>query len=103
VWAGLRHQLFLGTESFVEQHAPKGREPESLREVPRAQRRAIAKPLSYFESAYPIRPEALARAFLSGAYTMREIADHFGVHYSTVSRAVRWWEAKSGVRQSHRA
>jgi transposase len=35
----------------------------------------------------------MARAFLTGVYTMREIADHFDVHYSTVSRAVRWFEA----------
>ena len=34
----------------------------------------------------------MARAFLTGVYTMQEIAEHFGVHYSTVSRAVRWFE-----------
>jgi transposase len=32
--------------------------------------------------------------FLTGVYSMQEIADHFGVHYSTVSRAVRWFEAE---------
>lgn len=95
VWEGLRHQVFLGTETFVERHAPKVREPDSLREIPRAQRRAIAKSLSHFESMYPVRREAMARAFLTGAYTMQEIGDHFGVHYSTVSRAVRWWEAQA--------
>jgi REP-associated tyrosine transposase len=31
----------------------------------------------------------MARAFLTGVYTMQEIADHFQVHYPTVSRAVR--------------
>ncbi|RDH80889.1 MAG: hypothetical protein DIZ78_17660 [endosymbiont of Escarpia spicata] len=30
----------------------------------------------------------MAKAYLSGDYSMREIADHFGVHYSAVSRAV---------------
>jgi len=34
----------------------------------------------------------MAHAFLTGVYTMQEIADHFRVHYSTVSRAVRWLE-----------
>jgi len=38
------------------------------------------------------RKEAMTRAYLSGAYTMAEIGDHFGVHYMTVSRAVREWE-----------
>ena len=46
-----------------------------------------------FERRYPKR-EAMARAFLAGNYTMQEIAAHFGVHYSTVSRAVRKLESK---------
>ena len=39
------------------------------------------------------RNEAMATAYQSGAYTMAEIADYFGVHYMTVSRAVRSCEA----------
>ena len=35
------------------------------------------------------RKRAMAQAYLSGNFTMKEIAEHFGVHYSTVSRAVR--------------
>ncbi|NNC78441.1 MAG: hypothetical protein HKN77_10790 [Woeseiaceae bacterium] len=31
----------------------------------------------------------MARAYRSGAYTMREIAEYFGMHYMTVSCAVR--------------
>jgi predicted DNA binding protein len=31
----------------------------------------------------------MAAAYVSGAYTMKAIAEYFGVHYSTVSRAVR--------------
>ncbi len=38
----------------------------------------------------------MARAFLTGVYTMKEIADYFRVHYSTVSRAVRRLEAGNG-------
>ena len=34
----------------------------------------------------------MAQAYLSGAYTMAEIGRHFGVHYMTVSRAVRKFE-----------
>lgn len=36
--------------------------------------------------------QAIAQAYLSGAYTMAEIGGHFGVHYMTVSRAVRKFE-----------
>jgi REP element-mobilizing transposase RayT len=92
VWDGLRCQVFLGTDGFVERHRGLANDPQRLREVPRAQRRALAQPLSAFADQDAPPREAMARAFLSGAYTMREIAEHFGVHYSTVSRAVRRFE-----------
>ncbi len=38
------------------------------------------------------RKEAMIHAYLSGAYTMAEIGDHFDVHDMTVSRAVREFE-----------
>jgi REP-associated tyrosine transposase len=31
----------------------------------------------------------MVKAYESGAYTLAQIAGHFGVHYSTVSRAVK--------------
>jgi len=93
VWDGLRHQVFLGSEGFIERHRGAASEPlERLREVPRAQRRPLAKPLVEFARRYRDRREAMARAFQTGVYTMQEIADFFDVHYSTVSRAVRQFE-----------
>lgn len=35
----------------------------------------------------------MAQAYLAGAYSMAEIGRFFGVHYMTVSRAVRKFEA----------
>ena len=35
---------------------------------------------------------AMADAYLTGGYTLAEIARHFGVHYTTVSRVVRTQE-----------
>ena len=93
MWEGLRHQVFLGSEAFAERHRVASRPPERLREVPRAQRRPLAKPLADFARRYPERREAMARAFRTGVDSMQEIADYFGVHYSTVSRAVRRLEA----------
>ena len=101
VWDGLRHQVFLGSEPFVEQHCVAATTPERLREVPRAQRRPLAKPLADFARRYPDRGEAMARAFQTGVYSMQEIADAFGVHYSTVSRAVRRLEGGKGLRATN--
>jgi REP element-mobilizing transposase RayT len=93
VWQALRHQVFLGSDAFVERSAQGSWPLEKLREVPRAQRRPLAQPLRHYEETYPLRREAMARAFRTGVYTMQEIADYFRVHYSTVSRAVQWLEA----------
>lgn len=89
IWQGLRHQIFLGREGFAEQFIGDDGTSSSLREVPRAQRRALAPPLAQIEASHSDRRDAMAQAFLTGAYAMQEIADHFGVHYSTVSRAVK--------------
>jgi DNA-binding MarR family transcriptional regulator len=54
--------------------------------------------LSDYRSGYPDHNEAMARAYGSGVYSMKEIGDFFGVHYMTVSRAVRRLEGQvSGV------
>ena len=34
------------------------------------------------------RNEAMLNAYLSGRYTLKEIGDYFGLHYSRVSRIV---------------
>ncbi|WP_207162408.1 hypothetical protein [Thiocapsa imhoffii] len=88
IWEDLRHQVFLGSEGLVERHCATTK-PLRLREIPRAQRRALAEPLAGFARRYPDRGEAMARAFATGVYTMQEVAAFFRVHYSTVSRAVR--------------
>jgi DNA-binding transcriptional ArsR family regulator len=93
IWSDLRNQVFLGSDGFVDKvRQSKSLNSGSLREVPRKQRRPLAKPLAAIEKEYSNRREAMARAYLTGEYTMSEIAGHFGVHYSTVSRALKWFE-----------
>jgi len=66
------------------------------REFPRAERRPLAQELGHYRRACRTRDEAMARAYLSGVFTMREIGDYFGVHYMTVSRAVQQFESGRG-------
>jgi hypothetical protein len=95
--------VLLGSQAFAERHRGQSKPLERLREVPRAQPRPLAKPLAAFARAYPVRREAMARAFLTGVYTLQEIADDFGVHYCTVSRAVRRLEAGGDCASPHPA
>jgi hypothetical protein len=89
IWNGLRNQVFLGGDTFVERMAGLAAPGGELRDVARVQRRSMARSLDWFERHFPDRRAARAGAFRTGAYTMQQIGAHFGVHYATVSRAVR--------------
>jgi putative transposase len=59
-----------------------------LREVPQAKSRGPARSLAHYARSHPDRDTAIAAAYGSGGYTMKEIGDYFGLHYSRVSRTV---------------
>ncbi len=83
-WLDRRDQIFLGSEGFVEQV----RELASrVRESFGLAAETARKPLAWFAEHYPEPHEAMARAHLDGGYSQPVVAAHFGVHYSTVSRA----------------
>ena len=88
VWTQLQGQIYLGSEAFMKRMQAHIEQRPALDEIPRAQRRGLIQPLADFERRYQ-RNEAMARAYLSGQHTMAAIAEHFGLHYSTVSRMVR--------------
>lgn len=88
----VKHQMFLGNESFNTEKIQLIEKKETLREVSKAHKRSIALTLVDYQKRYEQRNEAMAKAYLSGAYTMAEIGEHFKVHYMTVSRAVRKYE-----------
>jgi putative transposase len=88
-----KHQTMLGDATFISQFK-YGVAPEGVPEVSKAQRRTLALSLPQYQAKYPHRDEAIARAYLSTAFTMAQIGQHFGVAYRTVSRAVKAFEDK---------
>ena len=89
VWEGLKSQIFLGNKAFVEKMQSRIKTgTNDLTEIPRAQRRSIGRPLIFYIENYTSAKEGMKKAYETGDYTMQEIAIAFGVHYSTVSRAV---------------
>ncbi|MGG7054278.1 hypothetical protein [Nitrosomonas sp. ANs5] len=69
----------------MQQHV---RHDNNISEILRVLRRANAKPLSYY-SSFNDRNAGIAAAYQTGDYTMKAIADEFGLHYATVSRIVK--------------
>ena len=88
-WEQLKHQVFLGSDTFVESMQRKIPQDRDLREIPQAKARRIALPLDEYARRYNDRNLAITAAYASGGYTMQEIGDHFGLHYSRVSKIVR--------------
>lgn len=82
-----QHQLLLGDETFVAKTQTSARHEHFLA-VAKTQRRAVCLPLAEYQARYPNRNEAMAHAYQSTAYTMEQIAAHFGVSAKTVSRAI---------------
>jgi putative transposase len=95
VWENVRGQIYLGSDAFIEEHAPVTEVPL---EIPQAQRLA-ARPALLDIVSDPGDAAGIACAYLEHRYTQQEIADHLEVHYSTVSRRVRMHE---GGRQRRR-
>lgn len=88
LWKQVKGQVYLGSDAFLQQMQTFA-DKSNFSEIPRAQRRPLAKPLEFYRDTIADRKAAMAAAYASGDYTMQQIADAFGVHYSTVSRAVK--------------
>jgi len=87
----INKQIFLGDEDFISELQKYISKDKDLREIPKIQR---AKPLSEFINSSDSREEAIAVAYLSGDYTLQQIADYFSLHYSSISRIVKEFERK---------
>lgn len=89
IWDSLRGQIYLGSDEFIAEHAPEG--GAVLREVPRAQR-LVDRPSLDDAVVDSKDTTGIAAAYRHHGYTMHEIAEHLGVHYSTISRRIRSYE-----------
>ena len=83
----LPRSCILGSPDFVERLAETTLNRPISPEVPRKARPAVS--LTSLERKVGARNEAIREAFRCGVYTLSEIADHFGLHYTTVSKIAR--------------
>ncbi len=89
IWDGLRRQIYLGSEAFVERMQAKAMIDGDALTVPQTQRRAPAPTLTHIAVRHQGRNAATVAAYATGAYRYREIVECFGVHLATVGRIVR--------------
>jgi putative transposase len=87
-WDKVQGQIYLGDEDFLERHT-KG--IEELKEVPRAQRQRNKPSLAQVLKS---SDRGIIEAYREHGYTMKQVAEHLGVHYATISRRLRKLETR---------
>ena len=88
-WGNLKGQAFLGDEQFVtrmQKHIQTGKEDV---QIPLAQRRPLPPSLAEIAKSAPDRNAAIVAAHATGGYSYQQIAEYFGVHFTTAGRIVR--------------
>jgi REP element-mobilizing transposase RayT len=88
-WEKLKNQIYLGDDEFVEDMQCKLDPDQSLEDIPRKQKLAPPRPIGDYKQLHGSSKEAMAKAYLSGHFTLHEIGRAFGVSHATVSRAVK--------------
>lgn len=92
LWEQLRQQIYLGDEQFVSHQQLRQASEKDLSEIPKIQRRRTIKSLDYYSAKYRKRNFAICAAYESGAYSQKDIAKYFDLHYSSVSKIVKQYE-----------
>jgi putative transposase len=90
----LQEQIVIGNKVFVEKIQEMIKGKEAIAEIPRNQRfvgRQSLEDLFYKSTEFTkeIRNQKISKAHLEYGYTLKEIADSIGVHYTTVSKIIR--------------
>jgi REP element-mobilizing transposase RayT len=93
-WEKLRGQVILGSDMFIERVREFIGGKDQITEIPRRQRTAGRPSL---EVLFPAgerltkreRNPTILEAHVKYGYSLKEIAEHLGVHYTTVSKVVK--------------
>ncbi|UCF55818.1 MAG: hypothetical protein JSW15_06770 [Deltaproteobacteria bacterium] len=98
-WEKFQGQIVLGEDGFIETFKELVRNKETAREIPRQQRYAGRPDLrEVFNKKGSCgkdgRNQGVYDAHVTHGYSLKEIADHLGIHYTTVSKAIKEREHK---------
>jgi len=93
-WDEFDRQILLGSKGFVKQFEDLLKEKENSIEIPRQQRHAGRPDIKEIFAegdniAKASRNEKIYEAHIKYGYTLKEVADYLGLHYTSVSKIVR--------------
>ena len=96
-WNELQGQILLGEEGFIDKFKDHLTDKEKIKEIPRAQRYVNRPSLSkHFSKGEKLerRNKHIYNAYVKYGYTLKEIADHLDIHYTTVSKIIKEYDEK---------
>ena len=93
-WKELKGQSLFGGNEFIQKRSPHLKQKSAFTEVPKFDRRAYRPDLeSLFSQSNrnnkSLRNQAIPKAHFEYGYLQKELADHLGPHYTTVSNIIR--------------
>ena len=81
--------MFLGQDNFIDKIKHLIRGKENFKEITRKQRYITRPPLNEIFKDKKSKNQAIYKAYLQYGYTLKDIAEYIGMHYTTVSRAIK--------------
>jgi hypothetical protein len=94
IWKGMRAQSVLGESDFIESLSDYVKGKRQIPDIAKSQRFINRPPLSDILGLGVLRDkrkrnESIRGAVFEHGYTQREVADHLGIHFTSVSRILR--------------
>jgi putative transposase len=90
-WVELQSQVLLGEEEFVGKFKEVLEDKKQIKEIPRSQRYIGIPTLDKIfrgRKTKAQRNTSIYNAHMKQGYTLKEIADHLGIHYTTISKVI---------------
>jgi hypothetical protein len=94
IWNSVRAQSVLGEDDFIESLSDYVRGRKQIPEIAKSQRFMNKPPLKDIFRMEVLRDKgkrnkSIGEAVFEHGYTQREVADHLGIHFTSVSRILR--------------
>ncbi|MGD8252572.1 MAG: hypothetical protein PVF20_09670 [Desulfobacterales bacterium] len=93
-WSTLKGQCLLGGKEWIEKLTPYLKQKATIKEIRLVDRKVLRPDLAQLFSdanlaSKALRNRAMRAAYFEHGYRQKEIADHLGLHYTTVCNILR--------------
>ncbi|KTD75196.1 transposase [Legionella waltersii] len=95
LWDNLKNQIYLGSANFVNEMQKKVELEKKFTYIPQPHYMPVKCSLHEYEKKSSNRNDCIRLAYASGQFSLAEIGEYFGLHYSWISRIVNMVHEKA--------